>query len=610
MRTTIDDAFDNPPTFRRSLQGPLSQQPATLPVLQGPFSATQILNWYKAEWYDKNLKIRRIGSYWTRLGFVLEELKAEDAGHVAAPAAGSGYHSTPTQVEGPRAVAVAAKANGGFPAADDGWGSGSTATTGGGGVPAPAGWEEGGWGHAPAAGRGGGGHNQDFGARGFGVGKPTGVPAGRWERGQIIDRGGGGRGGAMGGGRGPAGRDAYGGVAANQLPSYGEYDDEDEYGAPRRGGGRGRRGGRGGRGGGRFGGAPQVNDYDRILEGGDDMEYGAEVGRGRGGGRGRGRGRAEIQAAVKAATDGLSGATAAKAAKGPADAPAALSDDSQSLHTTTTTTKPAGATTHTSTIPSAPRDDVTPAVEISSASDSNATAATSGIKATGSESVTSPAFNAVLSDAKSDASMGEPTHNSGLRSGAAATTDVSIQAISTPGIIDGLAATAPAAAPAAAAKLVGSEPAAAPAAAPAQPAADKFQPSTASADSAVDHAAAASGDTAGSRAIIGTTPHTPSNSTMGATAAGAGGATGAADAAEPATSGPAVAVSQSTGRPENVGMSDHPAGATAGNIAGESAPASESVATSAADGLADDVRISLQLSNDGNFKFNLTGTDS
>ncbi len=38
----------------------------------GPFRADQILNWLSQDWFGLDLKIRRVGNYWTQLEYVLE----------------------------------------------------------------------------------------------------------------------------------------------------------------------------------------------------------------------------------------------------------------------------------------------------------------------------------------------------------------------------------------------------------------------------------------------------------------------------------------------------------------------------------------------------------
>ncbi|KAF6238532.1 hypothetical protein COO60DRAFT_1652897 [Scenedesmus sp. NREL 46B-D3] len=40
--------------------------------VHGPFDAAQIINWFAQDWFGSDLKIRRIGQYWTMLEYVLE----------------------------------------------------------------------------------------------------------------------------------------------------------------------------------------------------------------------------------------------------------------------------------------------------------------------------------------------------------------------------------------------------------------------------------------------------------------------------------------------------------------------------------------------------------
>lgn len=63
----------------------------------GPFSADQILNWLSQDWFGLDLKIRRVGNYWTQLEYVLEV-----RGRARARAPALGGPTRPTGCAAPR----------------------------------------------------------------------------------------------------------------------------------------------------------------------------------------------------------------------------------------------------------------------------------------------------------------------------------------------------------------------------------------------------------------------------------------------------------------------------------------------------------------------------
>lgn len=80
-----DDRFEDKPA------PPIPQQKNweyrdDLDNVYGPFSASTIIKWLAEGYYDKELTIRRIGSYWTKLGLALEELKRESDAAAKGPA--------------------------------------------------------------------------------------------------------------------------------------------------------------------------------------------------------------------------------------------------------------------------------------------------------------------------------------------------------------------------------------------------------------------------------------------------------------------------------------------------------------------------------------------
>eukprot|EP00775_Hariotina_reticulata_P007460 gene7460-7670_t len=300
--------------------------------VHGPFDAAQIINWFAQDWFGTDLKIRRIGQYWTQLEYVLEELKAEARG-TAMPAHG-GYSSAPQQVAQATTTPATSFANGTArtasfgraapaPAAtalapewagnqqdvssvpadswagsagqveygNDAWSGVPASSAGASRAPAAAGYrtgkqggraaEYGSYGAADYGGRehdyGSSGWEQGGGSRSRAAGGNTGPGVqlgadGKWERGHVIDGDGSSR-------RGPG----RGGTrVAGGYQDYDAYGDEYGSSGRERRGTRGRRGGGGYEGDGGPGGAG--GGYDRaskILEGEDDEEYGVKQARGR-----------------------------------------------------------------------------------------------------------------------------------------------------------------------------------------------------------------------------------------------------------------------------------------------------------------------------------------